>query len=144
MIKTISDLDQDPKSFGKKNLLTPLTKSLMKNLEENIYDEFVFVVNNLIKEKREKNTCSGEISISSMRFKEFWHSLEHLLRKMVRVFFPLKRILFSAARIHFQGFNRSLVIRKIKVAQSIVSKNVSLDYLSSRLFIISSREEDES
>jgi surface carbohydrate biosynthesis protein len=143
VIKVINDLNRDPESLVGKNSLIPSTRSLMRNLEEEVFDEFILLVNKLMKEKWGRNDCEGGISISSMRIREYRYSLELFLRKMVRIFFPLKRVLFSAAKKHFPGFNRHLVVRKMNIAKLIMNKQVSLDYLSDRLFVISSEDRDK-
>jgi len=141
VIRTINDLDRDSSAFIKKNSLTPSTISLMKNLESDIYDDFISLCNKLIKDKLDKNTCSGKISLLGMHCKEFLHSSIQCLRTMVRAFFPVKLIQFAAAKVHFSGFNRSSINEKILSIEHMTQKKVSLKYLSSRLMVMTSEDD---
>ena len=144
VVQAIVDIGKDPKPFIKKNSLTPSTKSLIKNLEKNLYDEVISLVNNIIQEKLKNNVHNGEISIRKLRFREIRNSLMLFCRALVRIFFIEKRIRYASAKVHFPGFDQNVVAEKIKETQDILNKKVSLEYLSDRLLIITGGEANKS
>ena len=143
IMKIIRDLGEHSHSYAKKNSLIPLTMSLLKNLEMDIYDDFINVCSKLIEEKREKNAYTGGISLESMRLGEFVHSIMMGLRGVVRRFFPEKLIMFAVGRSHFPGFNRGSIDEKVQAIEHVVNKKVSLKHLSSRLFVITSEVDEK-
>ena len=143
IMKVIRDLGEHSHSYAKKNSLIPLTMSLLKNLEMDIYDDLINVCNKLIEEKREKNAYTGKISLESMRLGEFVHSIMMGLRGVVRRFFPEKLIMFAVGRSHFPGFNRDSIDEKVQTIEQLINKKVSLNHLSSRLLIITSEVDEK-
>jgi surface carbohydrate biosynthesis protein len=141
VIRVINDLGDGCDSFAKKNSFSPLTASLLKNLESDIYDDFIDLCSKLIKNKLDANTYSGEISLSIMRLSEYGSSLVLCLRSVVRKFFPVKIIQYLVGRFHFPGFNRGSIDEKVQVIEHVINKKVSLKHLSSRLLIITSEED---
>ena len=143
VIEAINNMRHDREGFIKKNSLTPSSKSLLKNIENDVYDDFIELVKKMSREKLAGNSCDGNISIRSMRYREIGNSLEQFSRRILRAFFYLKRLRYAAAKVHFSGFQRGLVVKNLKVIEGMLNKKVELDYLSDRLLIISSEEKED-
>jgi surface carbohydrate biosynthesis protein len=136
VIQAINDIYKNPSSFVKMNSLTPLTASLMKNLQAEVYDDFINLCRKLIDEKLNKNSNGENISIQKMRFAEMVYSLVLLCKARVRPFFKLRAIQYSAGKVFFPGFNQTMVEEKVRSIERILGKEVSLEYLSDRLLVI--------
>jgi surface carbohydrate biosynthesis protein len=144
VINAINDSDRDPESFAKKNTFSTSAtspKSLLKNFEFDTYNDFICMVDKIIENKRSKNTYSRGISIFKFRFGEVMNALEQFCRTLIRVFFPLKRLSYSAARVYFPGFDRRLIKGKIRSIERILNKKVVVNYLSSRLMVVTSTDD---
>jgi len=143
VIKAIYNSEQDPETFAKKNSFTTLTKSLMKNIESETYNDFICTVDKIIEEKRSNNAYSGKISIFKLRLEEAINELEQLCRTMIRRFFPLKRLNYLSSRAHFPGFDKKLIESNICSIERILNKKVVLKFLSSRLMVVTSADDRE-
>jgi surface carbohydrate biosynthesis protein len=143
VIKAINDLERDPESFVKKNSFTTSTKSVLKNIESDTYDDFISMVDKIIEDKRSKNIYSGEISILKFRFGEVINELEQFCRSLIRGFFPEKRRNYLSAKAHFPGFDRRLVESKFRSIERIINKKVVANYLSSSLIVVTSTDDGE-
>jgi hypothetical protein len=61
----------------------------------------------------------------------------------IRIFFPVKRIRYSAGKVLFPGFSRNLVEEKVRTIENVLQKKVSLKYLSDRLLVVTSKDEEK-
>jgi surface carbohydrate biosynthesis protein len=136
VIEAIDDIYKNPNSFAQIHSLTPLTASLMKNLQADVYDDFIRLCGKLVNEKLNGNDKGGNISVQKMRFEEMVHSVILFCKAMVRPFFNLKAIQYSAGKAHFPGFEKAMVEEKISSIEHILGKKVSLNYVSDRLLVI--------
>jgi surface carbohydrate biosynthesis protein len=143
VIKAINDLERDPKSFAKKNSFTTLTKSMLKNIESDTYNDFISIVNKIVADKLSKNIYSGEISILKFRFGEVIDALEQICRTLIRRFFPIKRLNYLSAIAHFPGFNKRIIESDIRSIERVLNKKVAVNYLSSRLIVVTSADDEE-
>ena len=141
VVKAVNDLDKDSEAFVKMNSLTPLTLSLMRNLQVDLYDEFVEFCGELIKQKMNKKLNNREISLQTMRFREIKHSLMLFCTGAIRIFSYVKRMRRSVGKVFFPGFSRNLVEEKVRAIENVLQKKVSLKYLSDRLFVVTSKDE---
>jgi hypothetical protein len=112
----------------------------MRNLQVDIYDEFVEFCGELIKQKMNKKLNNREISLQTMRFREIKHSLMLFCRAAIRIFSPVRRIRYSAYKVFFPGFSRNLVEEKVRALEDVLQKKVSLKYLSDRLLVVTSKD----
>ena len=140
VIEAIYDLNRDKDSFVKINSLTPSSKSLLKNIESDIYDEFVTLVSKMTEEKLARNSCDGKISIKRMRYRETMNSLEQFCRSLIRPFLSEKLHSYAAAKVHFSGFNFKVVAKNLGEIEKVLDKKVKSEFLSDRLMVISSEE----
>jgi surface carbohydrate biosynthesis protein len=140
VIDAIKGLTRDRESFLKFNSLCPSSISLLKNIETDVYDEFIALVGKLVEEKLFRNSCNGDISIRRMRYREMGNSLEHFFRGLIRSFFPEKLHRYTTTKVHFLGFDRELVTRNLEKIENILDKKVGFNFLSDRLIVISSKE----
>jgi surface carbohydrate biosynthesis protein len=143
VIKAINNLERDPQSFAKKNSLTTLTKSLLKNFEFDTYTDFICMVDKITEDKRLKNICSGKISILKLRFGEMINNLEQFCRTLIRGLFPVKRRNYISAKAHFPGFDRRIIESKIRSIERVLNKKVVVNYLSNRLMVVRSTDDSE-
>jgi surface carbohydrate biosynthesis protein len=141
VIEAINDLSRDRKLFIKNHSITSSSKSLLKNIESDVYDDFVALVNNLVVDKLANNSCDGNISIVKMRCKEITNLLEQFCRSSIRTFFPQKRQRYATAKVHFSGFDRKVVVENLKVIECMLNKKISLEYLSDRLLVVTGKNE---
>lgn len=144
VIQAIIDIDFDAEPFIKMNSMTPNTKSLMKNLESDTYDDFVKLLDILVKEKLNNNDIhDGRISISNLRLKEIGNDFFQFSKNMLRIFYPERRRRVAAFKLAFPGFNRKVIEKKIRAIEHFTHKKVYFKYLSNRLLVITSREQHE-
>ena len=143
VLKVINESERDPESFTKKNSFTPVTKSLLKNIDSDTYDDFFNMVDKIIEDKRLKNVHNGEISIFRLRLREIIYSVEQFCRTLIRFFFPAKRTMYLRARAHYPGFNRGTIDSKIRTIERVLNKKVEVNYLSERLLVVTSLDDEE-
>ncbi len=58
------------------------------------------------------------------------------LKFFVRMFFPIRLRNYRDARSAFPGFDKKFIQEKIRIAGEMFNKNVSVKYLSERLFVV--------
>jgi hypothetical protein len=140
VIQAILDIDFDAESFIKVNRLSADTKSLMKNLEGDTYDNFVNLLDMLVKEKLNNDIHDGRISILNLRLKEIGNDFVQFNKSILRIFYPERRRRVAALKLAFPGFDRKVIEDKIRAIEHFTHKKVYLKYLSDRLLVITNRE----
>lgn len=113
-----------------------MVKNLIKNIQVDVFEEFVSNFKQIIEKKIKENENDGKLQFYKIQIFEYINNLIEMIKYIARLFFKNKRKRFNAFKAAFPGFYDERIRNKVKISKS---KEVEIEIISKRLILVTKK-----